>query len=166
MTHAQLTISEWAAWWGASIATFVFTWDIYKWRTAKAKLSIAAKENKQTACDIDVFVTNVGVKATTLRRITGCYLSKNNRSLAETNSYFPNGQKLPFVLQPGGFWSCQLTFKKPLPEAEINDGSVVVEIYEGNQQKPRKLKLTFKKLHELRAKLTSEPKADMGAMVG
>jgi hypothetical protein len=31
----QLTASEWAAWWGAVVATSLFLWDIIKWRTSR-----------------------------------------------------------------------------------------------------------------------------------
>jgi hypothetical protein len=37
-----------AAWWGAALATIVFGWDIYKWLTSGAKITLSATGNMQT----------------------------------------------------------------------------------------------------------------------
>jgi len=55
---ANIKASDFAAWWGAILATVVLLWDIFKWRATRVRLRITAQPNMQT-------VTRAGKQTTT-----------------------------------------------------------------------------------------------------
>ncbi len=109
--------SDIAAWWGASVATLVFAWDIYKWKTTGPRLVVRAVPNMQELGDpeekklISVEVTNRGDRPTTLTHLAfygyPSWLSKAVRRRNKKVGIVPRpggGQGLPFVLAPGERW--------------------------------------------------------------
>ena len=67
------------AWWGAIIATVVFAWDIYKWKTSGAKIRLLVSSGmslygggvKDENTYITFRVTNVEDRPTTITTIAG-----------------------------------------------------------------------------------------------
>jgi hypothetical protein len=110
--------SDVAAWWGAGVATLVFAWDIYKWRTSGPKLAMKVLPNMQELGDpkktklISVEVANRGDRPTTLTHL-GFYgyrslLRRLLRRREATCGLVPipgGGPGLPFHLAPGSRWS-------------------------------------------------------------
>ncbi|UJJ51997.1 MULTISPECIES: hypothetical protein [Rhodanobacter] len=112
-----MTASDIAAWWGASIATAVLGWDIYKWATSGKRLSVRAQPNMQEAGDrsdtknILVEVINRGGKLTTLTHLAFySYKSIFHRLARKRNQHVGlvprpgGGQGLPYELEPGKRW--------------------------------------------------------------
>ena len=66
--------TDFVAWWGAVVATAVFIWDIYKWKTSGAKISLKTSSNmkafnipnKEKDTWIVVTVENNGDRPTTI----------------------------------------------------------------------------------------------------
>ena len=105
-----------AAWWGAIIATLVLVWDIYKQRSRKPILFINTTEIVHPNSLIEIQVSNLGSKATTITevyvhpvpgrvidKLTGeekMIPSGGYRSSVKPDERFP----LPHRLEPGGVW--------------------------------------------------------------
>ena len=116
----SMTVSEWAAWWGAIVATVVLLWDVYKWKKAGANVSISVSPDMQLfqpgqgledKTYIVVEVVNNGDRPTT---ITHLFLKtfKNRfeyfRKKTSMNAVVPDPggtQGIPFVLEPGNRWN-------------------------------------------------------------
>jgi len=111
-----MTASDIAAWWGASVATALLGWDVYKWATSGRRLSVRAQCNMQEAGDksgtknIFVEVVNRGGKLTTLTHLAFySYKSIFHRIVRKQNSHIglvpnPGGPGLPYELEPGKRW--------------------------------------------------------------
>lgn len=113
-----MELSEIAAWWGATVATLVFAWDVFKWRNEGPKLDVRLAPNMKVFGDplrenqtwITVTVSNNGSRATTLKSIgmeycTGSIARLRNKvdqaaMFPRTNDELP----LPIVLHPGQEW--------------------------------------------------------------
>ena len=72
--------STWAAWWGAASGTLAVAWEVFRWHRSGPRLEVAASPNMQyitpgVSIDetlyINVVVTNVGDKPTTLTHFCG-----------------------------------------------------------------------------------------------
>ncbi len=112
-----MTASDIAAWWGASIATAVLGWDIYKWAISGKHLSVRVQPNMQLAGEqsgtknILVEVVNRGGKLTTLTHLAFySYKSIFHRLLRKRNKHigivpYPGGQGLPYELEAGKRWN-------------------------------------------------------------
>jgi len=114
-----MTAVEFLAWWGAIVSTIVLAWDIYKWKTAGAKLRISSSSNMESynipeleGKDlITTNVANLGDRPTTITTVALVfYKSKFHKIFNKSNKVFilpmPNtAQPLPFVLNPGGIWT-------------------------------------------------------------
>jgi HJR/Mrr/RecB family endonuclease len=69
--------TEIVAWWGAVLATIVFLWDIYKWRTAGRKLRVSVQSGMKSInmpqfegkTLIHVNVSNYGDRPTTITNL-------------------------------------------------------------------------------------------------
>jgi hypothetical protein len=109
------------AWWGAVIATFVFVWDIYKWRKAgRPQLRITAAGNMEsvnagTPRKFIVFrVTNVGDKPTTIETLALEYFKQRpprwRNAMPDTEGVIAEpispSKQLPHKLEVGEQWSC------------------------------------------------------------
>jgi hypothetical protein len=112
-------ITNYAAWWGATIATAVLFWDVWKWRRDKAAIEMTVRPNMTVIGEpeledkywIKVSATNKGTRPTTIKMVGAEiypsfieYIMKRN-----TEEYvFPNAgmqDPLPRVLNPGEEWS-------------------------------------------------------------
>ncbi len=116
-----LTTTEIVAWWGAILATVVFGWDIYKWRTSGPRLRLSIRPNQIVIGDssregktyISIWVTNIGDRPTTLQSLGFHVFEKRFhrfrrfRRKAVMSAIFPNPNEqfpLPHKLEPGTQW--------------------------------------------------------------
>lgn len=113
-----LNLSDYAAWWGAVVATVVLLFDAYKWFTTGAKLRVVVQPNMQTVVhgkllgDLNIFVevANNGDRTTTIthlvvRQFASRFDKLLNKSKLGAVVPIPGGsQPLPFELEPGKRW--------------------------------------------------------------
>src|SRR5438045_1208122 len=115
------TATIYVAWWGAILATVVFLWDIYKWRTAGPKLRFFVQTGMMMTNEpifkgkrlIDIRVSNFGDRPTTLTNVSGMhYLSRwarfrNKAEHAFVITQFGTGTPPPIELKQGAIWMAQ-----------------------------------------------------------
>ncbi len=110
----RLSITEYAAWWGAIIATFTLLWNIYKWIKRGAKVIVRISPNMRQMGEgrtfIFVEVVNRGDLPTTITHLVGVYYpSILKRLLRKKHNYiypYPgHGPAIPFMLNPGDRWT-------------------------------------------------------------
>lgn len=114
--------SDYAAWWGAIVASIVFVWEIVKYARQGPRLRITARPNMiqippdAIAGDVNwicVEVVNVGDQGTTLTTLGGYHFDSALKlhfrrwKVAKHAFVFPNpqGPALPFFIEPGKRWS-------------------------------------------------------------
>lgn len=134
-------ITEYAAWWGAILATLVFLWDIYKWRKAGPQVvievgcdqSIVGSPKHKGKKFVLVSANNRGERPTTLTGLgLRWYSSKRERRRRNAEKSFAviaeTSQALPFHLQPGELW--QGLFDQTEDVATMaRDGLLFCEVY-------------------------------------
>jgi hypothetical protein len=137
------------AWWGATLSTVVFIWDIIKWRKAGPKLRFSVRTGMRTlnvsAFDgrtlISLEATNFGDRPTTITNI--CYVYFPNR-WALLRNRAPGGwvanqpspaQPLPFELKPGTVWM-GFTDQTPDFEEKARAGYLMCDLYHSHTPKP------------------------------
>jgi len=146
-------ITNIAAWWGAVIATFVFIWDIYKWKHSGPTINVFASPNMQAIGNfpnhegdkdyISITVTNTGNRKTTITHLVIFYykykpilskiLKKKARTFfVPTPSFSP---PLPHILEPGERWLCGIEQNNELEELSRN-GLLYCGIYHSGSRKP------------------------------
>lgn len=138
-----LTTTDIVAWWGAVIATFVFSWDVYKWLHAGPKLRTSVRSNMKTLgipdrddkTQIIVTVVNIGDRATTLTGIGLIhYKNKFLKLFDKREASFVIGSPgltlpIPYVLEPGSEWGGSITQTEDI-EAMAKDGILICEVYD------------------------------------
>ncbi|MGZ4976627.1 MAG: hypothetical protein ACXV8O_05685 [Methylobacter sp.] len=137
------------AWWGAILSTFVFCWDIYKWRTAGPKIRLNILSGMESInmplyegkTLILVNVTNYGDRPTTITNLAfKFYPDLISRLLKKTSKAFvipqPNpAQQLPFELKQGTVWS-GISEQSADIEQMAKAGHLICEIYHSHRHKP------------------------------
>jgi hypothetical protein len=139
------------AWWGASLSTVVFLWDIYKFRTAGPKLRFSVRAGMQSVnmpeyegkMLIQTEVTNCGERPTTLTNIGLCYFERpwswarlRNRPSKAAVLADPNPrQPFPCELKPGAVWR-GLTEQVPQVEEWATKGLLYFDLYHSHRAKP------------------------------
>jgi len=92
-----VNISDYAAWYAALIATFVFLWDIIKWKKSGPQIKATARSGYRSFGDpetegkrlILVIATNIGDRATTLTAMGFRWYPKRYYLLLEVLVKFP-----------------------------------------------------------------------------
>jgi len=143
--------TEIAAWWGATIATLVLAWDIYKWKRSGPIVNVSASPNMETFGGVPnslnnktfvvVEVTNTGSKKTTLTHLVGFYYKslfhklrkKQEKSFIVANPALSG--PLPHVLESGERWLGAIEQNKELEEMSRN-GYLFVGVYHSFGRKP------------------------------
>jgi len=123
-----MSASDWAAWWGAGVATLVLIWDLFKWATSGARLHVRAVTGMQQYIEgvgvdptshVFVEVMNRGDRSTTITHLAlYAYPSRLARFFRRRPS------SLGFVPKPSG----------PLP-AELAAGQRWTGVVEQDQAK-------------------------------
>lgn len=107
-----------AAWWGASVATLVLGWDVFKWARRGARVSFRVQANMQVLGGhpkdertyISLRATNHGDTPTTIENMGFIYykhwwrrmLGRRDQQFVVSN---PGGDfPLPHILPPGAIW--------------------------------------------------------------
>ena len=54
-----MKITDWAAWWGAIIATLVLVWDMYKWKRSGPIINVSASLGIKTVGKIPIVKVTV-----------------------------------------------------------------------------------------------------------
>jgi len=110
-----------AAWWGAIVASIVLLWDIFKWATKGARVSVNAIPNMQTVNTVEgklddnrlilVEALNTGDLPSTITHLVFYqYASHLNKILNKPKNqglipYQGAGYELPHLLNPGTRWT-------------------------------------------------------------
>ena len=152
--------TEIVAWWGAILATVVFLWDIYKWKTAGAKLRVTVQPNMKTInipqyegkTVISANVVNYGDRPTTIKNLGYLWFKNSwNRIRRRPDKAFiiPNpseAHKLPYELKQGNLWT-GLAIQDKDVETMARDGLLYCVLYHTHNEKPvyRRLRIPEKK---------------------
>ena len=157
----NLSPSDLAAWWGAVVATIVFGWDIYKWRSDGPHVALELSPNMIVIGDparegkkwVSVTITNTGTRPTTLKGIGLEHYANPTRRLrgkTEMAAVFPNPNDhhpLPRMLNPGEEWRGLIPQERPdkgLSLKEMaNQGHLLIWASVSHKKKPIKTRLTF-----------------------
>lgn len=154
----NFSVTDWAAWWGALIATTVLIWDVIKWikRGPKIKLDMQVSGNmKMYPPDPDdktyvsARVCNNGSGAVTLTNLGYEYYSCCLRyilHLKPTKSFVilrPIAAPIPHTLNVGQIWDAYFLQTDKIVEM-ANNGVAVVALYHSGSKKPIKRKLKIK----------------------
>jgi hypothetical protein len=121
-----MNVTDIVAWWGASIATLVLAWDIYKWERTGPIVKVSVSPNMKLHHDggpgrgphglrdktlVIITVTNTGDRVTTLTHLMATSYRSFYRKLRKKKSegilIFSNHGltgPLPYVLPPGQRW--------------------------------------------------------------
>lgn len=149
-----MTTTDVLAWWGAVLATIVFAWDIYKWKTAGAKLSLSVQAgmrgfNTPEFGDSDLIVAsvaNVGDRATTITHMAMLhypnFLSWLRGKPAAT-FLIPQPSTVnptPYMLAPGGTW-LGVGLQDSNTEQMAKNGRLYCHIYHSVSSRPVKARV-------------------------
>ncbi len=148
------------AWWGAILSTIVFLWDVYKFRTAGAKLRFSVRTGMQSI-NVPSFDGKTSFKPK--RRITvsdlprlqilACTISRiDGHGLAcgivlpRPQSYLIQTQAQPFPceLKPGAVWR-GLTEQVPQIEEWARKGILYFDLYHSHSEKPIRRRVVIRR---------------------
>ena len=153
-----MSVSEWAAWWGAITATIVLGWDVYKWHRSKSNIRVSASPNMQTVNqlagrleddkNIFVEVVNNGDKTTTITHLVVKHYAnwfdrirrKPSMQGLVTN---PIGGSIPYELAPGKRWT-GLIDQKDIEEKTPNIVHLYCGVYHSASNRAKLVKVKFK----------------------
>jgi len=142
-------ITQWAAWWGAILATVVFAWDVFKWIRRGPRLRVRAYPNMQTAVGgkledaryISVSVTNIGGSKTTIRNVGLNYYEPKLFALHRTPTErmivkeIHNAKPLSQGIDAGSTWDGLIDQSSDV-DRMLRDGVLTCAIYEARRDKP------------------------------
>lgn len=146
MLGYMLSASDLAAWWGAVVATCVFAWELYKWRSARPQLLIRPQQSwSSEGGKFLIEVANIGNEATSL---TDVYVKPGvgiKETLGSEPKWIPGGARyiastherfaLPYKLEPSSVWQGWVT---PSEIEWINDvETIVVKVVDAHGKKSR-----------------------------
>ena len=116
----KITVSDYAAWWGAVIATLALIWNIIIALRSGARVKVRATANMkfyptqsitEDKTYISVTAINKGTSPTTITHFCGFYaptffnLIRGKKQHFVINSHPSLGKQIPYVLAPGEEWS-------------------------------------------------------------
>jgi len=152
------TISDYAAWWGAIVATIAVVWNLVSAMLSGPRILLRVSKNmqtlpatQQTAGRTFVFVNavNIGTATTTITHMCGynapnfiALLFKRKRKQLIGNEHESLGPLLPHVLRPGEEWSN--AFDQEYLEEKFSDGWLYVGVIHNQKKRPvyKRVKLT------------------------
>jgi hypothetical protein len=143
--------TNYAAWWGAVVATIVLVWDIYKWKKTGPKVSLKVSADMQTFGSsfnnkvkkyVTVRAINSGDKSTTITNLA-CRYYKNWLSKIRNKPYkffcivSPGiTGPIPYNLEPGKVWDGFIGQTKEI-EKMATEGILVCELYISHSNRPK-----------------------------
>ncbi|PHZ83481.1 hypothetical protein [Paremcibacter congregatus] len=161
MTFPELTYSELAAWYAASLSTFVLLFELYKWFKSGPKLRVTVTPNVKgmggyydpAGLHTQFDIVNIGDQLTTITSIT-LYQYKNivqrmlSRSVSKyvielnrsASGYLSDA--VPYDLKVGETWRSFSYQAKHMQELSKND-IYIYEIQDSWRKKPYRRKVKF-----------------------
>ncbi|OOE63468.1 hypothetical protein [Salinivibrio kushneri] len=158
-----LSVSEIAAWWGASVATIVLVWDVFKWISNGPKLSMLLSPNMQVLGDpsregktwVSITISNTGSRPTTLKGVgIEFYDSFAQRLLGKPShaALFPNPNDnlpLPRVIQPGDEWTGLIPQERVDKDLSLqkmaHEGHLMVWASQSHSKRSKRLRLVIER---------------------
>jgi hypothetical protein len=157
MNMIHLSTTVFVAWWGATLSTIVFLWDIYKHRTAGPKLRFSLQTGMESINSpryegkklMLANVTNYGDRPTTITNLGYLYFKRRRffrKPIADKAAIVPNpspGQPLPFELKPGAVW-----MGVAIEDGNIREwattGFLYMMLYHSHNDKPLRRRVVFR----------------------
>jgi hypothetical protein len=117
---SKLSVSDYAAWWGAIIATLALLWNIITALRSGARIKVSAVPNmsvlpRQPITEDNLYISvtavNHGGSSTTITHFCGYSVSgfwsriRGKKQLFVINTHPALGKKIPCVLAPGEEWN-------------------------------------------------------------
>ncbi len=113
-----MNASDYAAWWGALVASFLFVWDVYKWNKSRSNIEVTASPNMQAFDKVErkleedkkilIKVVNNGDKVTTITNLMirkYKNLWKKILNKPEIEAFISDSENIiPYELEPGKQW--------------------------------------------------------------
>jgi hypothetical protein len=148
-----------AAWWAATVSTFVLLWDAYKWRFAGVRLRIRASQGMKVIHPppgepadktyIAITVSNYGDRPTTITHLYGVQYSnlyerlfqKPREAILVPSPAF--SERLPFVLEPGRDWLGGVHEDEEL-KTIIAKGHLYFEVLHSSGKRPLRVRINAK----------------------
>lgn len=147
---SEFTASDYAAWWGAVVATVALIWNITQKLREGPRVKVRVTPNMRVypaqppTYDndyISVKAVNVGTAPTTITHLAGWYtkniiglVRKSKRQHFVVNVNQETGNVTPFVLQPGTEWG-NLTLQTDLLE-KAGNGYVYLGVIHNQRERP------------------------------
>jgi hypothetical protein len=155
--RADVSLTDFLAWWGAVISTGVLVWDVVKWRLAGPRLRLTVTSGMESInipeyegkMLMNAQVVNRGDRSTTITNLGFLYY-KNvwNRLRNRPDRSFiigtPNTrQPLQYELKPGVTWS-GIAIQTDEVEKMAHDGYLTCAVYHSHQNRPVKARVHIK----------------------
>ena len=147
---SNFSASDYAAWWGAIVASLALTWNIIQTIRAGARIEVVITPNMKVYPPqpptndndyIAVKAVNRGTGPTTITHCAGFYtnsrwglIKKSERQQFVINISPETGTKIPFVLEPGAEWN-NLAAQADLFKMS-GSGYLYLGIYHNQRSKP------------------------------
>lgn len=160
-TQVGMEATEIAAWWGASVATLVLLWDVYKWKRKGPRLLMRLSPNMQVWGDphregktwVSVTVSNIGDAPTTIKGIGMEFYSNWYRRIRlrpNRAAVFPNPNDtfpLPKVLNPGEEWLGLIPQERVDKNRDLEElartGYLIIWLSQSHRQREMRRRLTI-----------------------
>lgn len=155
-----LTATDWAAWWGALLATIVLLWDVIKWckRGPKVKLDFDIRGNMKmypppprNETYISIRASNTGDASVTLTNLAFVYYRNYLKFIfnmkAEKSFVIPQPlttMPIPYKFSAGAIWDANIVQTKEI-EDMCDSGVVCIVLFHSGSKKPLRGKLILKK---------------------
>ena len=149
--------SDFAAWWGAVVATLAVIWNIIVAIRSGARVHVRANPNMQVfprqpitedKTYISVTAVNRGNSSTTITHFCGYYIKsfwgllRGEKQEFIVNTDLSLGKPIPFVLHPGEEWS-SMADQKSIEEKCIG-GHLYIGIIHNQRKRPVYKRVKFK----------------------
>lgn len=148
---SNFTISNYAAWWGAVIATLALTWNVIRALREGARVEVVVSPNIRVyptqpptyeKTYISIKAVNLGTGTTTITHCSGFYtksvwglIKKSERQCFVLNIDPQIGNDVPFVLDPGMEWNNLIEQEDITKKA--GDGFLYMGIIHNQSRKPK-----------------------------
>jgi len=157
MDFSNWSISDYAAWWGAIIATLALIWNIIRAIRSGPRIYVRATPNMKVFPEdsitkgktyISVTAVNRGNAPTTITHFCGFYtnnlwnLIRRKRQHFITNPHPSTGKTIPYVLSPGEEWS-NLADQKDIQE-KMGNGYLYIGIIHNQKKHPIYVRVKFR----------------------
>ena len=149
----NLSPSDYAAWWGAAVASGVGLWDVWKWRRERPGFALKVHlptfteyEKSGDFLSVRIEVLN-GQAPTSVRSVALRHFKTQWHRLFgrpdRITQVLPD--ELPKKLEPADVWTFAFQEGDVLYHGDIIDGVLLVDVYGSHKTRPVSARLCFKK---------------------